>query len=316
MIQTNELTFHVPFTSVSSLTGGLHVSAALGGGAPHAFLVDTGSVGILVPRQKLGPDYQEFDPSADVTFGYVSSGNTYMGQWVNVAVVLGVPADWDGTGDYPVAQIDVFAVDQPADFTGGVFGIGFGIGGLADGGPARNPLLDLVFRAAPLSQGYIVSTRGIDAGLTATNTEGFALIALEREAPGPDWIQPLGSVGLSGDFSADGFSADLRILMDTGIAEMILWVSADKAPPNLAKGAAFPAGIAVNVSAPAADSGIAPAVQYSFVTGDASQAMAPAQVEWRIGDGINTGRNVLAGADYLFDAAGGNIGFRVPPQSV
>jgi hypothetical protein len=46
-----------------------------------------------------------------------------------VPVVLGVPAAWDGACDYPVAYIEVFAVDQPDDFGGGVFGIGFGIGG-------------------------------------------------------------------------------------------------------------------------------------------------------------------------------------------
>jgi hypothetical protein len=40
--------------------------------------------------------------------------------------------------------------------------------------------------------------------------------------------------------------------------------------------------------------------------------MAPTQVEWRIGNGINTGINVLAGADYLYDATGGRIGFRAP----
>jgi hypothetical protein len=285
----------------------------VGGGAPHAFLVDTGSVGILVPRGTLGPDFQEFDPSLDIAFGYVSSGNTYMGQWVKVPVVLGVPAAWDGTGDYPVAHVDVFAVDQPAVFDGGVFGIGFGIGGLADGGPARNPLLHLRYQGARLSQGYIASAQGVDVGLTSTNTEGFEFIALERNASGRDWVQPLGSVALSGDSGADGFNADLPILMDTGIDEMILWVSAENAPAGLPSDSAFPAGISVNVSAPPADSGIEPALQYSFVTGDVSQPMAPAQVEWRIGDGINTGRNVLAGADYLYDAAGGNIGFRVPP---
>jgi len=53
-------------------------------------------------------------------------------------------------------------------------------------------------------------------------------------------------------------------------------------------------------------------LQYSFVTGDTSQAMAPSQVEWRVGNGINTGRDVLASADYLYDVAGGLIGFRVP----
>jgi hypothetical protein len=59
--------------------------------------------------------------------------------------VLGVPPDWDGTG--ATAQIDVFAVDQPLDFDGGVFGVGFGIGPPADGGPARNPLLSISYQA-------------------------------------------------------------------------------------------------------------------------------------------------------------------------
>jgi len=108
-------------------------------------------------------------------------------------------------------------------------------------------------------------------------------------------MQPFGSIDLSGDFSADGYYVDLPILMDTGIDDMILWVGADDAPPNLASNTAFPAGISVNLSAPPADSGSEPVLQYSFMTGDISQPMAPTQVEWRIGNGINTGRNVLAG---------------------
>lgn len=313
MNQTNEISYHVPFTSGSSLAAGLHVSAALGGGPPHAFQVDTGSVGVLVPRSVLGPDYQQFDSSLDSTFGYISSGKMYQGQWVKVPVVLGVPADWDGTGDYPIAHIEVFAADQPAGFDGGVFGIGFAIGGLADGGPARNPLIHLRYQGARLSQGYIVSTKGVDVGLTSLNTEGFAFIALDRDDPGEDWLQPFGSVALSGDFSPDGFYADLPILMDTGIDHMILWVSAGNAPPNLASDSAFPAEVSVTISAPSADQSADPVLQYAFVTGDASQPMAPSWVEWRIGNGINTGINVLAGADYLYDAAGGRIGFLALP---
>jgi len=306
MSRTNEITYQVPFTSESSLAGGFHVSAMLGGGTPHAFLVDTGSVGILAPRQTLGPDYQNFDPAQDVEFGYVSSGNVYLGQWVRVPVALGVPAAWDGTGDYPMAHVEVFAVDQPADFDGGVFGVGFAIGGLADGGPARNPLLHLTYQGTHLSHGYIISTEGINVGLTSDNTEGFAFISLDRDASGEDWTQPLGSISLTGDFSAD-----LPFLLDTGIDEMILWVSVNHAPPNLPSDSAFPAGIAVSVSAPPEDQLAEPALQYSFVTGDMSQPMAPSQVSWRVGYGINTGRNVLAGADYLYDATTGRIGFRV-----
>jgi hypothetical protein len=257
--------------------------------------VDTGSVGILAPREVLGPDYQDFDPSQDIEFGYVSSGNSYWGQWVKVPVVL---------GDGAMANVEVFAVDRPAAFDGGVFGVGFAIGGKADGGPARNPLLHLHYQGAHLGHGYIISTLGIDVGLTPVNMQGFDFVDLEREASGADWMQPQGSVGLTGHFSAKGFRADLPFLMDTGIEEMILWTSADNAPANLPKDTAFPAGIKVSVAARAA-------LEYSFVTGEATQAMAPSYVEWRVGRSINTGRNVLAGADYLYDAANGRVGFRV-----
>ncbi len=51
MPETNEISYHVPFISDSSLASGLRVSAALGGGPPHAFLRDTGSVGIRDHRR-------------------------------------------------------------------------------------------------------------------------------------------------------------------------------------------------------------------------------------------------------------------------
>jgi hypothetical protein len=312
MSGTNEVSHHVPFSLDSSLASGLRISAALGGGVPHAFLLDTGSVGILVPRTVLGPDFQQFDPLQDIEFQYVSSGKKYFGQWVKVPVVLGVPVDWDGTGDYPIADVEVFAVDRPADWDGGMFGVGFAIGGLADGGPARNPLLHVSYRGERLKHGYIVSAQGIDVGLTEPNRHGFSFIALDRNQSGEDWLQPFGSYSLSGVITTQQIDGDLPILVDTGLGEMILWLGADDTKPDLSPGVAFPAGVSVSLSAPAADSGEGPALQYAFVTGDASH-MAPRQVTWRAGSGINTGRNVLAGADYLYDATAGRVGFRSPP---
>jgi hypothetical protein len=302
MRQTNDLSFRMPFTSDSSLTKGLHVFAALGGGAPHRLQIDTGSVGILVPRHRLGPDYQDFDPSRDGKFGYVSSGKIYWGQWVTVPVVLGVPSAWDGTGNYPVAQLEVFAVDRPAAFDGGMLGIGFAIHGLADGGPRRNPLLHLEYQGTKLSQGYIVSSQAIEAGLTSLNSAGFAFGTPKRDACGEDWMQPIGRLGLPG-----GFSVELPVLVDTGIDEMLLWLPVDDRPHSLAKYSSFPPGIEVSVAVPSVD----PALTYSFVTGDMSRPMTPSQVKWRDGHGVNTGATVLAGADYLYDAAEGRIGFRV-----
>lgn len=169
-------------------------------------------------------------------------------------------------------------------------------------------------QSARLKDGYIVSRKGLDVGLNALNTEGFAFVALHRDRAGADWSQPLGSVRLTGDFSPAGFSTDLPVLVDTGIRAIILWVSAHDAPPNLERMAPFPAGVSVTVSAQPEDQGAEPALRYAFVTGEAGQPMAPSEVEWRVGHGVNTGRNVLAGADHLYDATAGRIGFRKPPR--
>jgi hypothetical protein len=190
-----------------------------------------------------------------------------------------------------------------------MLGIGFGIGGSADGGPARNPLLHLTYQGERLHQGYIISSQGIDLGLTSLNTGGFSFIALQRNQSGSDWMQPMGSLGLP-----DDFLVDLPVLLDTGIDEMLLWLNVDERPPALANYSQFPSGIEVTITVPSLPDGSAPALQYSFVTGDTGDPMAPSVVVWRDGRGINTGRNVLAGADYLYDAVSGQIGFRVPPE--
>jgi hypothetical protein len=304
--ETNELSFRVPYISTCSLTEGFFVSAAPGGGPPHAFQVDTGSVGIVVPRRNLGPDYQDFDPSLDIAFGYISSGKNYRGQWVRVPVVLGVPAGSDGMGAYAVADVEVFAVDHPTDFNGGIFGTGFEIGRLADGGPGRNPLLHLDYQGEHLNRGYIVTTQGIDVGLTSLNSEGFGFIGLDLNEAGEDWLQPLGHYSLSGAVDPAIPAGDLRILIDTGIDQMILWLSDVAAHPDVPSGTALPGGVSVSISVPAD-----PILNYNFLTGIAGQPMASSDVEWRIGDGINTGRNVLAGADYLYDAEAGRVAFRI-----
>ena len=65
MPSSSERSCFLPFTPASDLTSGLHLYAAVGGGAPHLFEIDTGSVGVLVPRQTLGPAYKNFDRSLD-----------------------------------------------------------------------------------------------------------------------------------------------------------------------------------------------------------------------------------------------------------
>ena len=254
--------------------------------------------------------------NCDITFGYVSSGISYRGQWVDVPVVLGVPPDWDGTGDYPTAQIEVFAVDKPSDFKGGMFGVGFGIiDAQANGGPGRNPLLDISYRGAPLKHGYIIGAEGVELGLTPTNTAGFAFISLEPNGSPDDFFQPLASYGVSGVVSGTPFAlaGDLPLLVDTGISHMILWLDAHGALPPLNSGAEFPTGISVRLSAPSTDSGDAPVLQYRSRR-RRQPAHGPDLRRIGPGTGINTGVHVLKTNDYLFDATAGRIGFRVRPN--
>ena len=165
----------------------------------------------------------------------------------------------------------------------------------------------MIYQGEKLHAGYIIGSEGVELGLTSLNTAGFGFIELLRNQADTDWLQPMARLGLP-----DGFNKDMPILMDTGLDEMLLWLAAADRPPALANLTEFPSGIPVTIAAP--PSPAEPVLGYSFVTGDASNPMAPSAVEWRDGEGsINTGRNVLAGADYLYDAVAGSVGFRVPP---
>ena len=116
-------------------------------------------------------------------------------------------------------------------------------------------------------------------------------------------MQPTGRLDLP-----DGFSIDLPVLIDTGVGEMLLWLSAADRPSALAELFEIP-GWRPDYNHGSAVVG-RPCPTYSFMTGDASNPAAPSAVEWRNGKGINTGRHILASSDYLYDAARGMIGFR------
>jgi len=105
------------------------------------------------------------------------------------------------------------------------------------------------------------------------------------------------------------------MLMDTGISEMLLWLHVEERPPALACVQQFPDGVHVAITVPPLGGSDQPALQYAFTTGSTGSPMAPVLVEWRSGHGINTGRHVMAGADYLFDAALGRVGFRMRSQA-
>jgi hypothetical protein len=106
--------------------------------------------------------------------------------------------------------------------------------------------------------------------------------------------------------SVDGVEGDGTILMDTGINYMFLSPPAGTA---LEHGTRAPAGTRIAISLP--DSRHRRA-HYAFTVGESDNPMHPEMVGVVRDQGVfvNTGRMFLEGFDYLYDAAGGYVGYR------
>ena len=104
----------------------------------------------------------------------------------------------------------------------------------------------------------------------------------------------------------DGIGGHGTVLVDTGINYMFL------SPPEgtrLTRGAHAPAGTRIGLFMPSHRN--PPAVYYGFTAGTRDNPMHPEKVEVEHDAGVfvNTGRMFLEGFDYLYDAAGGYVGF-------
>ena len=106
--------------------------------------------------------------------------------------------------------------------------------------------------------------------------------------------------------SVDGVVGDGTILMDTGINYMFL------SPPGgtpLEPGTRAPAGTRIAVYLP--DRRNPQPAFYAFTVGERGNPLRPEKVEVVRDRGVfvNTGRMFLEGFDYLYDAAGGYVGY-------
>ncbi|MBB4129087.1 hypothetical protein GGR77_004421 [Xanthomonas translucens] len=214
----------------------------------------------------------------------------------------------------------------------GMMGVGYDRGVPA----ARNPFLNLAqMHAGSMSPGYIVSASGITLGVSEQALHGFSLIPLQRAAAsaGADWQAP----NACASFPASGSDYQVcgKLLPDTGINYMMLTPTRQPPVPDRlqqkiiapAKPAGTGSGRASSTTAlvvpeatqialavgPAGD----PVFSYDFKVGGATPA-TPDSVQWRgpldaPPAHINSGRHILAAADYAYDAACGRAGFRPVP---
>jgi hypothetical protein len=281
--------------------------ASIGGGPPHLVQLDTGSLGLYVPESVLGAAAQ-VSATETCSITYVSSGTTLSGHAATAAVaLLGASQAGDVSPPPATVAMSLCAVDDPT-FTGGVMGVGFGR--TTPGDPARNVLLQI--EDAVLGQvraGYVLGTHPaphVTLGLDAATAAGFQTLPLSPDPSGSgDWLASSlrGCLSLPED---PGFGTECGpLLVDTGIAESLLWGPSD---PTLggtipSGQTSVPNGVAVAYTAGAA-------LAYAFVVGQAPASPSYVGVRAASAFSINTGRALLVDDDYLFDAVAGAAGFR------
>jgi hypothetical protein len=158
------------------------------GGQPFTATMDTGSVGFMVGSNYFTPPGPS-DPTyiGPGTETLNSSDTTINGYWYSATVIL-----YSGSTNVATSTVPVLAVTQTCTATahpGGwcppgspapdpneaYLGIGFGPGS-PQGTPDKNVFLNVTGIPSP---GYTLSAAGVQIGLNAANTQGFALIKLE-----------------------------------------------------------------------------------------------------------------------------------------
>ena len=288
--------------------------ASIGGGPPHMVQLDTGSIGLYVPKGVLGGGAQ-VSATDTCSITYVSSGNTLSGHKATAPVTL---LGSKTTGDVPspptTVPMSLCAVDD-ATWTGGMMGVGFGRG-TAPFDPTRNVLLEMADVAAgTMHAGYVLSTHPsptVQIGLTSAGSAGFQTIPLTPDPGGSgDWV----ATSLRGCLSLPSAPAFAQscggLLVDTGVAELILWGPSDPTLGGVVPSGrtSAPAGTSFLISAPASG----PILSYSFVLGTGADTPSAVTIRTAGAFSINTGRALLVDYDYLFDAKLGLVGFRHAP---
>lgn len=296
-----------------------HIWLSLNGSKPRWFGIDTGSTGIVVSAEHFipGPGDVSQGPGRLV---YNSSGRILSGEhWMTDVVIRR-----DAHAPVATARVQVLRVNQITCLeharncrpeseprTVGFMGIGFDRGAAqatADDSSPKNPFVSLVSLASgrPVSSvrpGYVITRTGVHLGMTPALTRHMAFVKLTPKAHPPgilDWN------GAPMTVSVDGVSGRGTMLMDTGINYMFV-----SPPPGtgLKRGHHVPEGTRVELFMP--DRQRPQPAFYEFRVGRRGNPLHPERIDV-VHDAtifVNTGRMFLEGFDYLYDAAGGYVGY-------
>lgn len=298
---------------------GLSVTVSVGNGAQRLVQVDTGSVGLIVWRGAIGAAAV---PQGTGEREYNSSGRIFRGTYFLTRIafrtasgavqaerlrVLGVDRQ-----DCDPAKPECRTQDGAALRHVGVLGVGFDRpaytrGDLLD--QSDNPFLNLEpMRGGRMPRRYMLSTHSIELGGTASLPAGFDALSLTIRTPGHggapnDWARPSSCYTLASSAGQRFGPVCTKLLVDSGLPEMILTLPPAQRPAGFACDLRCPDGLQATVRS-------GNALDWEFTTGEPG---APSYVRWGANGNttqINTGRALLDHYDYLYDADLGIVGFR------
>jgi hypothetical protein len=290
----------------------------LRGAQPRRFGMDTGSTGIVTSAEHFTPG------PGDIAQGpgrlvYNSSGRVLNGEWWLTDVTI----HRDAREPLATARVQVLRVSHitcleharecrpeanPRNV--GFMGIGFdreSAQGTAASAP-KNPFVSLTSLASgtpvgSVRPGYVITRTAVHLGMTAELTRHMAFVKLAPKAHPPavpDWN------GAPMTVSVDGVPGRGTMLMDTGIDYMFL---SPPAGTRLRRGERAPDGTRIEIFLP--DRQRPQPAWYALRVGSRGNPLHPGKVEV-VHDAtvfVNTGRQFLQGFDYLYDAAGGLVGY-------
>ncbi|MEI9900299.1 MAG: autotransporter-associated beta strand repeat-containing protein, partial [Hyphomicrobium sp.] len=305
--------------------------------ASTLFTMDTGSVGIVASPDNFQPGAgsKYLGPGQQI---YSSTGIIENGSWYTATQQI--YGDVNGhrevvaTAEVPVllvtsitCQTDARHCTPTSDPTGiSIMGVGFAreSSTTTDKTPNFNPFLNLtsvrltsdgplVALPANWNAGYVVTSEGVQLGLSSANTANAGFVKLRPDpqysTPGhPEW-RPARM-----DIDVNGARGSGNVLMDTGVGVGYLNPpgAAVIGPlvqcPGTTDVRCAPNGTHIAVSLPGQTGEVA-LFRYDIGSGN---VMQPEGVIVDDGSDVffNTSRYVLQGLDYIYDAANGFIGYR------
>ncbi|MBS2535872.1 hypothetical protein KGQ20_24215 [Catenulispora sp. NF23] len=311
-------------TAATNLADGLSLAVNVGGGPTRDVEVDTGSLGFVIARGALGPGAVDTGKAGFIE--YTSSGKILSGEYFLAAVSFQRPQGAVAT--VPIRVLGVTASSCASGYPGctpdsdiskvGMLGVGYSEYAKTDSpGPtsADNAFLQLAAMHNGQAQpGYIVTRGGVTLGLTAQQIASFHTVHLASAPPPSGTGSDIESMPGCFAFPDHGDASHCgSILFDTGISKMIVGLPTADRPAPIAT--AIPDGTRIKVGTPNLTG---PAFGYTTTVGDPGDPIAPLgnpAASWAHDTAfVNTGRELLAAYDYLYDAVGRQSGFRSDPN--